>query len=98
MKDEKYKEAIQCYTKAMELDSANAVFPCNRFALCGSRRCPLPPPHPMRKGFFLRYGNSNLPIVSNSYLVDTLLLWTPQYWGQELNPYKENLCMDYNSC
>lgn len=31
MKEEKYKEAIQCYTKAMELDAANAVFPCNRF-------------------------------------------------------------------
>ena len=31
MKEEKYNEAIQCYTKAMELDSANAVFPCNRF-------------------------------------------------------------------
>ena len=61
MKEEKYKEAIQCYTKAMELDSANAVFPCNRFALCGSRGCPLPPPHPMQKGFFIRSGNSNLP-------------------------------------
>ena len=33
MKEEKYNEAIQCYTKAMELDSANAVFPCNRFVL-----------------------------------------------------------------
>lgn len=33
MKREKYEEAIQCYTKAMELDSANAVFPCNRFGL-----------------------------------------------------------------
>jgi len=33
MKSEKYQEAIQCYTKAMELDSANAVFPCNRFGL-----------------------------------------------------------------
>lgn len=32
MKNEKYQEAIQCYTKAMELDSANAVFPCNRAA------------------------------------------------------------------
>lgn len=32
MKEEKYKEAIQCYTKAMELDAANAVFPCNRAA------------------------------------------------------------------
>ncbi|XP_029187909.1 small glutamine-rich tetratricopeptide repeat-containing protein alpha-like [Acropora millepora] len=32
MKSEKYQEAIQCYTKAMELDSANAVFPCNRAA------------------------------------------------------------------
>lgn len=32
MKEEKYNEAIQCYTKAMELDSANAVFPCNRAA------------------------------------------------------------------
>ena len=31
MKEEKYEEAIKCYTKAMELDSANAVFPCNRF-------------------------------------------------------------------
>jgi len=31
MKEEKYNEAILCYTKAMELDSANAVFPCNRF-------------------------------------------------------------------
>lgn len=31
MKDEKYEEAIKCYTKAMELDSTNAVFPCNRF-------------------------------------------------------------------
>lgn len=32
MKEEKYNEAILCYTKAMELDSANAVFPCNRAA------------------------------------------------------------------
>lgn len=32
MKEEKYEDAIQCYTKAMELDSANAVFPCNRAA------------------------------------------------------------------
>lgn len=32
MKEEKYNEAIACYTKAMELDSANAVFPCNRAA------------------------------------------------------------------
>ncbi|CAH3157273.1 unnamed protein product, partial [Porites evermanni] len=32
MKEEKYEEAIKCYTKAMELDSANAVFPCNRAA------------------------------------------------------------------
>lgn len=32
MKDEKYEEAIKCYTKAMELDSTNAVFPCNRAA------------------------------------------------------------------
>ena len=31
MKEEKYEEAIKCYTKAMELDSTNAVFPCNRF-------------------------------------------------------------------
>ena len=31
MKEEKYREAIQCYTKAIQLDSANAVFPCNRF-------------------------------------------------------------------
>lgn len=31
MKEEKYNEAIACYTKAMELDSANAVFPCNRY-------------------------------------------------------------------
>jgi len=31
MKEEKYNEAILRYTKAMELDSANAVFPCNRF-------------------------------------------------------------------
>ena len=36
MKEEKYNEAIQCYTKAMELDSANAVFPCNRFVLINS--------------------------------------------------------------
>ena len=33
MKQEKYQEAIQCYSKAMELDGANAVFPCNRFIL-----------------------------------------------------------------
>lgn len=32
MKEEKYNEALQCYTKAMELDAANAVFPCNRAA------------------------------------------------------------------
>lgn len=31
MKEEKYKEAIECYTRAMELDNTNAVFPCNRF-------------------------------------------------------------------
>jgi len=31
MKEEKYEEAIKCYTKAMELASTNAVFPCNRF-------------------------------------------------------------------
>ena len=31
MKEEKYQEAIHCYTKAIELDSSNAVFPCNRY-------------------------------------------------------------------
>lgn len=35
MKQEKYQEAIQCYSKAMELDGANAVFPCNRAAAYG---------------------------------------------------------------
>jgi len=35
MKEEKYTEAIACYTKAMELDSANAVFPCNRYMYVG---------------------------------------------------------------
>lgn len=35
MKDEKYHEAIQCYTEAIELDSTNAVFPCNRAAAYG---------------------------------------------------------------
>lgn len=34
MKEEKYKEAIECYTRALELDNTNAVFPCNRFAYC----------------------------------------------------------------
>lgn len=35
MKEEKYQEAIQCYTQAIELDSSNAVFPCNRAAAYG---------------------------------------------------------------
>lgn len=35
MKEEKYQEAIRCYTKAIELDSSNAVFPCNRAAAYG---------------------------------------------------------------
>ena len=30
MKEEKYNEAIKCYTNAMKLDSSNAVFLCNR--------------------------------------------------------------------
>lgn len=32
MKEEKYNEAIKCYTDAMKLDSKNAVFLCNRAA------------------------------------------------------------------
>ena len=34
MKEEKFEEAIACYTKAMEMDSTNAVFPCNRLVVC----------------------------------------------------------------
>lgn len=33
MKAERYADALQCYTKAIELDGSNAVFYCNRFAV-----------------------------------------------------------------
>ena len=33
MKEEKYNEAIKCYTEAMKLDSRNAVFLCNRYSV-----------------------------------------------------------------
>ncbi|XP_031573997.1 small glutamine-rich tetratricopeptide repeat-containing protein alpha-like [Actinia tenebrosa] len=32
MKHEKYQEAISCYTRAIEMDNTNPVYPCNRAA------------------------------------------------------------------
>ena len=31
MKEQKFEEAITCYTKAIEIDNRNAVYYCNRF-------------------------------------------------------------------
>ena len=31
MKQDKYKEALDCYNKAIEIDKNNAVFYCNRY-------------------------------------------------------------------
>lgn len=33
MKEENYRSAVECYTKAIDLDLRNAVYYCNRYLL-----------------------------------------------------------------
>lgn len=40
MKEENYRCALDCYTKAIDLDLRNAVYYCNRYALIPARLQP----------------------------------------------------------
>ncbi|CAI5667447.1 small glutamine-rich tetratricopeptide repeat-containing protein beta isoform X2 [Oreochromis aureus] len=40
MKEENYRSAVECYTKAIDLDLRNAVYYCNRLALTAMNKYP----------------------------------------------------------